>query len=180
MNSKKSKKLNPDKSIKHIGANSVYGSDTLNANISTIGANVDMKSDMASMRSNQSMPKSIGGNVMTSTPLAVGKNTKSKTGGVRGPAKVTTAGQTAKKPRSINSKTTNSRKKNPLPAPGFESEDEDNAKPMSYDEKRQLSLDINKLPGKLKSPYTQNYTLITYNTKMKVKYSSYFDVCYRR
>ncbi|KAM5147827.1 bromodomain testis-specific protein [Mantella aurantiaca] len=27
------------------------------------------------------------------------------------------------------------------------SEDEDNAKPMSYDEKRQLSLDINKLPG---------------------------------
>lgn len=29
----------------------------------------------------------------------------------------------------------------------FDSEDEDNAKPMSYDEKRQLSLDINKLPG---------------------------------
>lgn len=26
-------------------------------------------------------------------------------------------------------------------------EDEDNAKPMNYDEKRQLSLDINKLPG---------------------------------
>ncbi|CAG2123592.1 unnamed protein product, partial [Medioppia subpectinata] len=31
--------------------------------------------------------------------------------------------------------------------PVFDSEDEDNAKPMSYDEKRQLSLDINKLPG---------------------------------
>uniref|UniRef100_T1IR09 Bromo domain-containing protein n=1 Tax=Strigamia maritima TaxID=126957 RepID=T1IR09_STRMM len=31
--------------------------------------------------------------------------------------------------------------------PAFDSEDEDNAKPMSYDEKRQLSLDINKLPG---------------------------------
>ena len=28
-----------------------------------------------------------------------------------------------------------------------ESDDEDMAKPMSYDEKRQLSLDINKLPG---------------------------------
>lgn len=27
------------------------------------------------------------------------------------------------------------------------SEDEDSAKPMNYDEKRQLSLDINKLPG---------------------------------
>ena len=34
------------------------------------------------------------------------------------------------------------------PAPGYDSEeDEDNARPMSYDEKRQLSLDINKLPG---------------------------------
>lgn len=32
----------------------------------------------------------------------------------------------------------------------FDSDDEDNAKPMTYDEKRQLSLDINKLPGKLK------------------------------
>lgn len=30
---------------------------------------------------------------------------------------------------------------------GYDSEDEDNARPMSYDEKRQLSLDINKLPG---------------------------------
>ncbi|XP_058159161.1 bromodomain testis-specific protein [Dasypus novemcinctus] len=29
----------------------------------------------------------------------------------------------------------------------LKSEDEDNAKPMNYDEKRQLSLDINKLPG---------------------------------
>nr|XP_012295810.1 bromodomain testis-specific protein isoform X1 [Aotus nancymaae] len=30
---------------------------------------------------------------------------------------------------------------------GLKPEDEDNAKPMNYDEKRQLSLDINKLPG---------------------------------
>ena len=29
----------------------------------------------------------------------------------------------------------------------FNSEDEDNSKPMTYEEKRQLSLDINKLPG---------------------------------
>ena len=33
-----------------------------------------------------------------------------------------------------------------------DSDDEDNAKPMTYDEKRQLSLDINKLPGKF-CPY---------------------------
>lgn len=31
--------------------------------------------------------------------------------------------------------------------PHADSDDEDVAKPMSYDEKRQLSLDINKLPG---------------------------------
>ena len=36
--------------------------------------------------------------------------------------------------------------------PPFDSEDEDNVKPMTYDEKRQLSLDINKLPGKSSSP----------------------------
>lgn len=29
----------------------------------------------------------------------------------------------------------------------FDSDDEESAKPMTYDEKRQLSLDINKLPG---------------------------------
>lgn len=32
----------------------------------------------------------------------------------------------------------------------FNSEEEDIAKPMTYDEKRQLSLDINMLPGKMK------------------------------
>ena len=37
-------------------------------------------------------------------------------------------------------------KKRPLS--GYPSSDEDDAKPMSYDEKRQLSLNINKLPGK--------------------------------
>lgn len=34
-----------------------------------------------------------------------------------------------------------------VPPVAFDSDDEDNAKPMTYDEKRQLSLDINKLPG---------------------------------
>jgi len=41
---------------------------------------------------------------------------------------------------------TGSKKKNQS---SFNSEEEDTAKPMSYDEKRQLSLDINMLPGKL-------------------------------
>ena len=38
-------------------------------------------------------------------------------------------------------------KKNKNTLQTFDSDDEDNAKPMTYDEKRQLSLDINKLPG---------------------------------
>lgn len=35
------------------------------------------------------------------------------------------------------------------PTSGYVSSDEEEAKPMTYDEKRQLSLDINKLPGNL-------------------------------
>lgn len=46
-----------------------------------------------------------------------------------------------------SSKSSSSKKTKIIPQPAFDSEDEDNAKPMSYDEKRQLSLDINKLPG---------------------------------
>lgn len=42
---------------------------------------------------------------------------------------------------------TGSKKVKSSPLPTFDSDDEDNSKPMTYDEKRQLSLDINKLPG---------------------------------
>ncbi|XP_062973793.1 bromodomain testis-specific protein [Elgaria multicarinata webbii] len=49
-----------------------------------------------------------------------------------------------KKKMSLNIR---SKKIKPQEEPAHKSEDEDNAKPMSYDEKRQLSLDINKLPG---------------------------------
>ncbi|BFZ05526.1 hypothetical protein BsWGS_08565 [Bradybaena similaris] len=59
-----------------------------------------------------------------------------------------------KKPRnnSINRGAASYKRAGVLPAaptivPPFDSDDEDNAKPMTYDEKRQLSLDINKLPG---------------------------------
>ena len=51
-----------------------------------------------------------------------------------------------KRPRS-NSKSSSKKNKNMNNLPTFDSDDEDNAKPMTYDEKRQLSLDINKLPG---------------------------------
>lgn len=71
------------------------------------------------------------------------KGAKGKGAGTRGPAK---APAQPKRPR-VNSRANNPKKKNSVSAPAFDSEDEDNAKPMSYDEKRQLSLDINKLPG---------------------------------
>lgn len=71
------------------------------------------------------------------------KGAKGKGTGTRGPAK---APAQPKRPR-VNSRANNPKKKNSVSAPAFDSEDEDNAKPMSYDEKRQLSLDINKLPG---------------------------------
>ncbi|KAK4336698.1 hypothetical protein RND71_043444 [Anisodus tanguticus] len=59
-----------------------------------------------------------------------------------------------KRQRSGTSKT--NKKANKQNTPAFDSEDEDNAKPMSYDEKRQLSLDINKLPAT--KPKTGNKT----------------------
>lgn len=80
------------------------------------------------------------------TNVSAGQTTKGAKGkgtGTRGPAK---APAQPKRPR-VNSRANNPKKKNSVSAPAFDSEDEDNAKPMSYDEKRQLSLDINKLPG---------------------------------
>lgn len=61
-------------------------------------------------------------------------------------------GQTNKRTKASASAPTGARgagKKKPVAVMHFDSEEEDTAKPMSYDEKRQLSLDINKLPGKL-------------------------------
>ncbi|KAL0112334.1 hypothetical protein PUN28_011984 [Cardiocondyla obscurior] len=70
--------------------------------------------------------------------------------GKRGPGKAAATPNTATKRPKANSRSTGNKKKNTgnqPPPMTFDSEDEDNAKPMSYDEKRQLSLDINKLPG---------------------------------
>ncbi|KAG5682045.1 hypothetical protein PVAND_011435 [Polypedilum vanderplanki] len=58
---------------------------------------------------------------------------------------ILSASTTAANTTSVQSKSSN--KKKMQAAGNFNSEEEDNAKPMSYDEKRQLSLDINMLPG---------------------------------
>ncbi|XP_076233030.1 homeotic protein female sterile isoform X8 [Calliopsis andreniformis] len=79
-------------------------------------------------------------------PTAANAKTKGKG---RGPGKAATASTANKRPKA-NSRSTGTKKKSASSQPPpitFDSEDEDNAKPMSYDEKRQLSLDINKLPG---------------------------------
>jgi hypothetical protein len=82
------------------------------------------------------------------------KPPKSKS--VRGPKPAVASNAPAKRGKN-NSKTGGGRKKSTTQAPNlaFDSEDEDNAKPMSYDEKRQLSLDINKLPGRIAEPYNR-------------------------
>jgi hypothetical protein len=56
-----------------------------------------------------------------------------------------TASQRARKTPA--SKTQRSKASKPIQAVPFDSDEEDEVKPMTYDEKRQLSLDINKLPG---------------------------------
>lgn len=83
--------------------------------------------------------------------LPTAANAKTKNKG-RGPGKAAATANTATKRPKANSRSTGNKKKNTGNQPPpitFDSEDEDNAKPMSYDEKRQLSLDINKLPGKI-------------------------------
>lgn len=53
----------------------------------------------------------------------------------------------AKKANSTTTATRQLKKGAKPPAAGYESEEEEDSLPMTYDEKRQLSLDINRLPG---------------------------------
>lgn len=80
--------------------------------------------------------------------------TKTKTKGQRAPKAGATPSAPAKRAKGAGAAGTGAtrgpnKKKGSQNVPHFDSEEEDTAKPMSYDEKRQLSLDINKLPGKL-------------------------------
>lgn len=108
-----------------------------------------------------------GGMAAAATTAAGGKGAKSK--GQRGPKAANASGGVAPAATTAATKRTKgsnsaaggggagsgagargaNKKKPTSQALVFDSEEEDTAKPMSYDEKRQLSLDINKLPGKL-------------------------------
>merc|ERR1712179_751549 len=91
---------------------------------------------------NQTTPAAPVGATGTAPPVVPSVGT---TPAPQKPKKNRTSNNKAKRNRSTTSK--NKKKAGGTPGMMFDSEDEDNAKPMSYDEKRQLSLDINKLPG---------------------------------
>lgn len=78
--------------------------------------------------------------------------TKTKTKGQRAPKAGATPNAPAKRAKGAAAAGAGAtrgpnKKKGSQNIANFDSEEEDTAKPMSYDEKRQLSLDINKLPG---------------------------------
>lgn len=79
--------------------------------------------------------------------------TKTKTKGQRAPKAGATPNAPAKRAKGAGAAGAGgagrgpNKKKGSQAVTNFDSEEEDTAKPMSYDEKRQLSLDINKLPG---------------------------------
>lgn len=130
-------------------------SDSVGASIASVAMGAgDLKMPGGGMAGDIHHPAiAVGPNKPHSGPgighhLPPAANAKPKGKG-RGPGKATTANAANKRPKA-NSRSTGTKKKNSTsqqPPLAFDSEDEDNAKPMSYDEKRQLSLDINKLPG---------------------------------
>ncbi|XP_037079171.1 bromodomain-containing protein 2-like, partial [Pollicipes pollicipes] len=87
-------------------------------------------------------------NSLAGAGAAAGANKTLKTKPMKAPSNSKLGA--GRRPRATKAAKANSVKKKQTagPAPAYDSEeDEDNARPMSYDEKRQLSLDINKLPG---------------------------------
>ncbi|XP_015114158.1 homeotic protein female sterile isoform X2 [Diachasma alloeum] len=127
--------------------------DSVNASIASVamgGGDLKLPSGMAvnvgMVVPDHHQGMSAGGGKAHATAAASAKQTKTKS---RGPGKAAAQNATQKRPKT-NSRSAGTKKKNATSQPppiAFDSEDEDNAKPMSYDEKRQLSLDINKLPG---------------------------------
>lgn len=144
---KTKKKIKTKKKPNAIGGNAIGGelkvpTDIHHSTISHIGA---------ATKQMQANPPIGVVNPNTATTVNA-KGAKAK--GPRGPKAGANAGQGA--PKRAKTTTTpatarggNKKKAPPVPVINFDSEEEDMAKPMSYDEKRQLSLDINKLPGKL-------------------------------
>lgn len=139
INIKKTKKLNPDKNGKLPSSNSIYQNEAAVTGMAHANpGSIDVKPEPLS-RTNQNMQKPI--TAVSSTPIQQKPNRNKTTGRV---PKANPPNAQNKKSRQ---KPQNSKKRNAVQTPGFDSDEDADAKPMSYDEKRQLSLDINKLPG---------------------------------
>ena len=89
-------------------------------------------------RNNPTAP-SIGPPPSKRSKPAARPASKSKTQGLKGQQTATSSQLAVLKPPPVAAAV--------APALDYQSDEEDTAQPMSYDEKRQLSLDINKLPG---------------------------------
>ncbi|XP_049783161.1 homeotic protein female sterile-like isoform X2 [Schistocerca cancellata] len=123
-------------------ARTVSASDAVSAgaNVSVLGTGDRLGAELPHSVTRSGFSANSG--VMIGAPTSSKANKKSsrgmgKSGSQKRPKTSSRSGGSKKKGSSSM----------PPPNLGFDSEDEDNAKPMSYDEKRQLSLDINKLPG---------------------------------
>ncbi|XP_049820910.1 bromodomain-containing protein 3-like isoform X4 [Aethina tumida] len=88
-----------------------------------------------------------GANAATTTKSTKSKGLRTPKAAAATPGAVTAAARNNRMTKPANKQGRKKQQQAQAPVPAFDSEDEDNAKPMSYDEKRQLSLDINKLPG---------------------------------
>lgn len=149
----KKKKKKPEKLLS--GVKDIHPSllnDTVGASIQSVAlgaGDVKLPSDLHHPVSKSAAGVSLSAPVAHAMPAGA-KTAKSKA--ARGPGKSAPggAGAQAKRPKAASRSAGGNKKKGAAVQPqlAFDSEDEDNAKPMSYDEKRQLSLDINKLPGK--------------------------------
>ncbi|XP_017782486.1 PREDICTED: bromodomain-containing protein 2-like isoform X4 [Nicrophorus vespilloides] len=153
---KKKEKKKKDKSKKMVANCSSLGkpgaiaksnsiiTDSVDDSIASVVSGADLKMGTGDVH-HPATGKSLNmHHTMAAAANAATKPPKSK--GVRGP-KPAGPNASGKRPKA-NNKPGGGRKKTPTVQPvAFDSEDEDNARPMSYDEKRQLSLDINKLPG---------------------------------
>ncbi|GLH14085.1 Homeotic protein female sterile [Gryllus bimaculatus] len=145
----KKKKKKPDK---HVGgvkdARSALVNDTVGASIASVALGAGDVKMPSELHHNVTKPANAQ-HTLPSGPAATtpapAKTAKGKAS--RGAGK-TPGGNTQPKRPKANPRPNGKKKSAVAPPPiTFDSEDEDNAKPMSYDEKRQLSLDINKLPG---------------------------------
>ncbi|XP_066999162.2 bromodomain-containing protein 2 isoform X2 [Anabrus simplex] len=141
------------KTDKHVGsvkdARAALVNDTVGASIASVALGAGDVKMPSELHHSVTKPTSAHHAVPSGPAVPAPVPTKTAKGKASRGAGKTPGGNAQPKRPKTNARPNGGKKKNAVVAPpmAFDSEDEDNAKPMSYDEKRQLSLDINKLPG---------------------------------